>query len=592
MLQNVLAQAARQCAVRRGAGSVTGLCRRLVTVQEGGIGDSASAPTFESAGLPTNLCAQLRTTFSNVALPTPTQSALIAALLRPNDVVLRAHTGSGKSFALLLAMLAKPRMLFRHAEQAPTAGISALILVPTNELAEQYRTWARTLVSPEITDSLDPVLQVVTRGGDPASQCATLRSTPPHILVGTPTRISELLRDPATAPLLGIETLATLALDEADAIMQLPGRFPSEKQRWKHLAHRAPGIDILNTVLGMRPTYSGGERQPSAGMERSAPRRGPEKRPPEKVRRIQYRGAARNEYVPAMLRRPGDSPLQLVCMSATANSVLRHFLGARTGWLRTNTRDTVQSARWIDFTGLSQGKRGATVLPYEIEHACLVVDAQEEAREHAEATLLPLRNMTFLPARTDTNGEMPAIVPSYSPDPHTPYMPLLEALAFAFAADGVRQGLALVPPRWSLRKTAAALEALGVPARIIEPGAPTDVPGSVLYLLQSTSARGLDIPALTHVYLLGLDAVQDAVHYTHMAGRVSRISDGSGVRPFGKVVTLLHGKDAEDARVASAEQKMSLLYRRVGIVPNAFDLSLLCALADEQAGHSVHASEA
>lgn len=519
----------------------------------------------------------------HVAEPTPAQAALIPAVLSPSDVILRAHTGSGKSLALLLALLAKPRLLFRHAGKAPAAGISAWIVVPSNELAEQYMAWARALVPTQLATSMDAVIQCVVRGQDAAMQSSKLRESPPHVVVGTPTRFMELLSAPEGRSLLGLETIRTVALDEADALLQLPGRFPSAKQVWRHQTHSTPGLQLLNQVMLRRATYSGGERLLTAGLERTGPRRGPEKRPPEHVRRAQYRGAERaQDLAPALPREPGTVPLQLVCTSATANSVLRHFLGARTGWLRTNTRETRDTACYLDQTGLTDGASVSAALPREISHTCLVVDTPGDA-PYADAGLQlpPIRNLARSASDAvprEMRTERAPVAPSDGPEEHVLDAALLEALAFAFAADGVQSGLALVPPRWSMRKTQAALEALGVPVQVVSPehrAAPRDSP--VLYLLQSSSARGLDVPGLTHVFLVGMPAVGDAVQYTHLAGRVARIGR-DGRRAPGKVVTLLRGhKGQARDTISSNEEKMSSLYKRLGLVPGPFDLSLLDA---------------
>ena len=553
---------------------------------------------FERLGLPPNLCTQLCRTLPHIATPTPAQEALVPAMLLPQDVVLRAHTGSGKSLGVLLALLAKPRLVFRAPQQqgargsdaAHVPGISALVLVPTTELAQQYMRWARTLIPGSVVSQLDTVVQAAVRGEQTVQEAAArLRANPPHIVIGTPTRVQELLNEPNGARLLGLRTLRTLVLDEADAVLQLPGRFPSAKQRWKHEVHRAAGLDVLSRVMQLRPTYSGGDQHMSSGLEAHGARRGDERRPPERVRRTQYQGAELpTDLAPPRVRRPGETPLQLVCTSATANSVLRHFLGARTGWLRTNTRETRTTARWLDLTGLSGTiseadsvpGQGASALPHEIEHACVVVDAPPEHAAHA-----PMRNLHMGQVRS-----APATERAVQPEEHVVDVPLLEALAFVFASHGVRRGLALVPARWSLARTQAVLEALGVPAhpldgRTGEQRVVDEEP--VLYLLQSTSVRGLDLPGLSHVFLVGLAAVRDAVHYTHVAGRVGRVdAAGHGGRAPGLVVTLLRGLgpdgqghepgvslDAGSAPISSSERKMSLVYRRLGLRPQPLDLS-------------------
>ncbi|WFD31206.1 hypothetical protein MSPP1_002240 [Malassezia sp. CBS 17886] len=594
-----------------------------------------AAPRFAQLGLPPALCAHVCATLPHLHAPTAAQAELIPSMLAPRDVIMRAHTGSGKSFAVLLALLAKPRLLFRQNSGAATPGVAALVLVPSNELAMQYMAWAHQLVPDALHTSLASMVQCVVRGdAHPDTQLAMLREMPPHVVVGTPMRVREILAQPGGADLLGVHTLRTLVLDEADALLQLPGRFPSQRQVWKHLAHRAPGLDVLNTVLSCRATYSGGTPQLTAGLEVRRGARGDAQRPPEHIRRTQYRGAERTpQLAPPRAREPGVAPVQLVCMSATANSVLRHFLGARTGWLRTNTKETIESAAWHDLTGMSGSDAGAgsmhapRAIPREISHACLVVEAPQggapgeallgDAPSEAPQSDMPpsnarhsppppvhhtpvppsaspvIRNLdttdapaAAAPARDGDRGGVAA--PRASPAEHEVDTHLLEALAFAFAADCVYSGLALIPPRWSVRRTQAALEALGVPVAVLTPGAapPAASTEPHLFLLQSSSARGLDVPGLSHVFLVGLAAVGDAVHYTHVAGRVARVGWGAGAerpasaeRPPGKVVTLLRSvQDTEHAwpnATSPAEQKMARVYKRVGVVPRAFDLSLM-----------------
>jgi len=486
-------------------------------------------------------------------------------MLAPNDVILRAHTGSGKSFAILLALLARPRLLFKSNSDAPSAGISALVLVPSNELALQYMRWARELMPPELHGHMDAVLQCVVRGSveTPDGQYERLRRHPPHVVVGTPTRVQEILRMPHGAALLGIPTLRTLVLDEADALLQLPGRFPSEKQRWKHAVHRTPGLDVLNTVMQTRATYSGGERIMSAGLERGQHTRGTERRPPEHIRRTQYRGAEKSDLTPPLERVPGAVPLQLVCTSATANSVLRHFFGARTGWLRTNTRETRDLARWIDLTGMSGQLSAVDVplsgaLPREMDHACVVVDAGPDG------TPLGLRNLDVRRRRIVPDASVRSAAPALPRHAVDPL--LLEALAYVYASEGVRRAIALVPAQWSVRRVVDELALLGVPVHGVQPDDAARSADECVYVLQSTSARGLDVPGLSHVFLVGMDAVQDAVHYIHAAGRVSRITGASaGARPPGDVVTLLR-------RDPGVEVKMARLYERLHVTPRALSL--------------------
>ncbi|SPO25063.1 related to RRP3 - protein involved in rRNA processing [Ustilago trichophora] len=653
------------------------------TPQSGKANTEGVQEKFQRLGLNANISRQITVTHPHIRQPTPAQSALIPAILSPTDVILRAHTGTGKSFGILLALLSKPRIVFRDqtasdAESSsvsrsrrnkPRTGIASIILVPSNELAFQYLRWARSLFPASSLPSMDPVMQCLVRGGLPGAEALTpeqelkrLKATPPHILIGTPGRIKDILDTPAGSSLLGLDTLRTLVLDEADAVLQLPGRFPSQKQRWKHEVHKAPGLLVLNAIMKRRATYSGGEKHLSAGLENRPGKRRDEKRPPEHVRRNTYKAAERssaNQTDPnaglALPKSRGADvyPLQLVATSATANSVMRHFFGARTGWLRTGAKESgltfaPQVGRWIDLTGLSgksmvdQGIRGLfganerwrttsliqtsldqtpSTMPASITHTCVVVD---EAPLSKQLAAVPLRN--FEPKLARKKSDSALVAPTASGQPaesfdsalvgddfmvvkageevpeHEMDQTLIEALAFCFASEGVDRGLALIPARWSLLKTRAALENLGVTVRLasdvssglIETAIGSPSEGPELFLLQTTSSRGLDIPALSHVFLTGYASVIDAVQYVHAAGRVARIGGDPDAPATGKVVTLLRGlphdtplptilqrhqthqnSDKRKKAISTSEAKMANVYRRLGVVPKKFDLGLL-----------------
>lgn len=632
---------------------------------------------FTRIGLNDNVSKQLVETYSFIEKPTLAQSALVPAILSPIDVILRAQTGTGKSFGLLLALLSKPRVVFRvkddeagtirgkldplstgRTQKKIQSGIASIIVVPSNELAAQYLRWAQTLFPKAVLASLDPVVQCLVRGRlegeealSPQQEIQRLKDTPPHILVTTPGRLADILSTHAGPALLGVTTLRTLVLDEADAILQLPGRFPSHKQRWNHEIHRAPGLEVLNYFMQHRATFSGGEKHMSAGLENRPGKVKDERRPPEQIRRNAYQSAEKrsseNTHLVAPLpRKPGLQPLQLVCTSATANTVLRHFLAARTGWLRPGAKDggNDQLARWIDLTGLSgpsmvrQGMQGlfgenasrqsdqlieqslgtsGQSMPASIEHTCLVIEESPLSPQLARA---PMRNFYSSLARLYPSRDENASSTSQASDTprwedmvhvvkpekelaeHELDQSLLESLAFSFASEGVQRGFALIPARWSLLKTRASLEALGLTVRAgldssLQVESAADEP--VLYLLQTTSARGLDIPSLSHVFLVGIHAVIDAVQYVHSAGRVSRIgSHADQRRAAGKVVALIRGiphnnplppsHSASKKRIVSAsEVKMANLYKRLRITPRKLNLQLLEVATPNSAGASL-----
>ena len=66
--------------------------------------------------------------------PTPIQSQTIPLILHGRDIVGLAETGSGKSLCFLIPLYI---MIKSRASKTTDSNPSALILVPTRELAEQ-----------------------------------------------------------------------------------------------------------------------------------------------------------------------------------------------------------------------------------------------------------------------------------------------------------------------------------------------------------------------------------------------------------------------------------------------------------------------
>lgn len=135
--------------------------------------------------------------------PTPIQAAAIPPLLAGRDVIGRARTGSGKTAAFGLPLLQR---LDRK-----VAGVQALILTPTRELAlqvtEALRSFARG-IGPQI---------VTIYGGAPyPPQLRALRAGVP-IVVGTPGRVIDHLERGS----LDLSRLRLLILDEADEMLRM-----------------------------------------------------------------------------------------------------------------------------------------------------------------------------------------------------------------------------------------------------------------------------------------------------------------------------------------------------------------------------------
>jgi ATP-independent RNA helicase DbpA len=155
--------------------------------------------------------------------PTPIQARSLPAILGGRDVIAQAPTGSGKTAAFGLGLL--------HKLDAATVRTQALVLCPTRELADQVAQQLRKLAVGI------PNLKVLTLcGGMPLEpQLRSLEAHDPHVVVGTPGRIQELLRKKA----LHLGGVRTLVLDEADRMLdmgfeepirEITGKTPKDRQ--------------------------------------------------------------------------------------------------------------------------------------------------------------------------------------------------------------------------------------------------------------------------------------------------------------------------------------------------------------------------
>jgi ATP-independent RNA helicase DbpA len=135
---------------------------------------------------------------------TPVQASSLPAILAGRDVVVQARTGTGKTAAFALGLLA--------VLDAATVQVQGLVLCPTRELADQVSREIRRLAR------FIPNVKVLTLcGGVPLRPHLASLSHEPHIVVGTPGRILELVQLQA----LPLEAIKVLVLDEADRMLDM-----------------------------------------------------------------------------------------------------------------------------------------------------------------------------------------------------------------------------------------------------------------------------------------------------------------------------------------------------------------------------------
>ena len=171
--------------------------------------------------------------------PTPIQEKAIPPVLAGRDVVGSAETGSGKTAAFLLPILA--RLL---AGKRPT-GTRVLVLLPTRELAIQVRT-----VALELSEGASIGVAAVYGGVGMEEQARALRAGV-DIVVATPGRLLDHHRRGSTR----FHRLEVLVLDEADRMLDmgfLPdirkilAALPKERQTLLFSATIPPEIHSLS----------------------------------------------------------------------------------------------------------------------------------------------------------------------------------------------------------------------------------------------------------------------------------------------------------------------------------------------------------
>ena len=168
----------------------------------GGTATGESAVSFSSLPLNPAVLANLQQLGYHAM--TAIQAASLPVALLGQDLIAQAQTGSGKTAAFALALLANlnPRRF----------AVQALVLCPTRELADQVTQEIRRLARAE-----ENIKIVTLCGGVPMRMQNASLEHGAHIVVGTPGRIMDHLQRGT----LNLDALNTLVLDEADRMLDM-----------------------------------------------------------------------------------------------------------------------------------------------------------------------------------------------------------------------------------------------------------------------------------------------------------------------------------------------------------------------------------
>ncbi|MDE3839632.1 DEAD/DEAH box helicase [Bacillus methanolicus] len=139
--------------------------------------------------------------------PTEIQERLIPAVLKGESAVGQSQTGTGKTHAYILPILEKIDPKKKE--------VQAVISAPTRELANQI--YHEILKITEHSDENERISAKCFIGGTDKQRTIERLKAQPHIVVGTPGRINDLVNEQA----LFVHTAAVLVIDEADLMLDM-----------------------------------------------------------------------------------------------------------------------------------------------------------------------------------------------------------------------------------------------------------------------------------------------------------------------------------------------------------------------------------
>lgn len=136
---------------------------------------------------------------------TAVQEKVIPLALKRKNLFVQSETGSGKTHSFLIPLIARLNL--------SNPNLQAVIIAPTRELAKQ--TYDFLVAFNKFYPSLKVKLLI---GGKDRSKDASIMNNAPHVLIGTPGRLGDIL---IKESLTKLSTIHTIILDEADMVMEL-----------------------------------------------------------------------------------------------------------------------------------------------------------------------------------------------------------------------------------------------------------------------------------------------------------------------------------------------------------------------------------
>lgn len=204
-----------------------------------------------------------RLSTNNFHTPTPVQNSAIPVALSGKDLLATAQTGTGKTLAFLIPIA--ERLLTTR-----DAGVQALVLVPTRELAIQVQQQYELLRGRKLRAAA-----LAIGGSAERKQIAALKTA--NLVIATPGRLEDFLR----RNLVKLSTTQILVLDEADrmldmgflpAISRIAQTLPRERQTLCFSATLDPAVAHIVSDFVRNPirVALGSTSKPAASVKLQA----------------------------------------------------------------------------------------------------------------------------------------------------------------------------------------------------------------------------------------------------------------------------------------------------------------------------------
>ncbi|MDA3898883.1 MAG: DEAD/DEAH box helicase [Spirochaetes bacterium] len=163
---------------------------------------------FDDLGIDSRLVEALKN--NKITEPSPIQCEAIPAIARGESLIIESATGSGKTYAYLLPLVS--------ALDCESNAVQLLITASTHELVMQIYSVTKQLSQ----DSGIPFRVASAIGKVHIQRQVEKLKERPHIVVGTPGRITDLMK----IKKLKVHQVATYVIDEADSQLLSESRLP------------------------------------------------------------------------------------------------------------------------------------------------------------------------------------------------------------------------------------------------------------------------------------------------------------------------------------------------------------------------------